>query len=273
MNIFYYGDQNSERWTKMFERLREKDLKDDPDHRKVCPTGWNDNEKPYHYRIDATKEELQELMENYYEKEDPLSEDGHSVVGNPYPAPDSPDTITFGAASANTTHLGGSDYNDTLSLGRISEFGGDTVLSTSDTIRLSDDAYPSLGSYLPPYYNMGGSFANDTLNFSPTPKPNLDKPGLFKYNEDVALKDARDYVTSTYSGHYTTKGSHTQTLDLIQSVGDAESFCRSNAIKYLSRYDKKGVPKNDILKAIHYCLLLYYFDGHTTETDSTNYPF
>ena len=39
----------------MFERLREKDLKDDPDHRKVCPTGWNDNEKPYHYRIDATK--------------------------------------------------------------------------------------------------------------------------------------------------------------------------------------------------------------------------
>ena len=173
-------------------------------------------------------------------------EDGHSVVGNPYPTPPSPDTITFGTASANTTNLGGSNDNDTLSLGRISEFGGDMD---------------------------GPHFDSDTLNFSTPPTPSLTKkPGVFKYNEDVALKDARAYVTSTYSGHYTTEGSQTQTLDLIQSVGDAESFCRSNAIKYLSRYDKKGVPKNDILKAIHYCLLLYYFDGHTTPPDS-NYPY
>ena len=52
-----------------------------------------------------------------------------------------------------------------------------------------------------------------------------------------------------------------QTLDLIHSVGDAESFCRSNAIKYLSRYDKKGQAKRDILKAMHYCTILYYFSG------------
>jgi len=195
-------------------------------------------------------------------------EDGHSVVGNPYPTLPSPDTITFGTASANTTNLGGSNDNDTLSLGRISEFGGD--MGGPHT----DDTYPSLNSYLPPYGSpYGVSFDSDTLNFSTPPTPSLTKkPGVFKYNEDVALKDARAYVTSTYSGHYTTEGSQTQTLDLIQSVGDAESFCRSNAIKYLSRYDKKGVPKNDILKAIHYCLLLYYFDGHTTPPDS-NYPY
>ena len=179
-----------------------------------------------------------------------------------------PDTITFGTASANTINLGGSNDNDTLSLGRISEFGGD--MGGPHT----DDTYPSLNSYLPSYGSpYGVSFASDTLNFSTPPTPSLTKkPGVFKYNEDVALKDARAYVTSTYSGHYTTEGSQTQTLDLIQSVGDAESFCRSNAIKYLSRYDKKGVPKNDILKAIHYCLLLYYFDGHTTPPDS-NYPY
>ena len=62
-------------------------------------------------------------------------------------------------------------------------------------------------------------------------------------------------MSSTYQGHYTNENSRCQTLDLIHSVGDAESFCRSNAIKYLSRYDKKGSAKRDILKAMHYCLL------------------
>ena len=64
---------------------------------------------------------------------------------------------------------------------------------------------------------------------------------------------------STYKAHYTSDKNVTQTLDLIESIGDAEPFCRSNAIKYLSRYDKKGTAKQDILKAIHYCVLLYHF--------------
>ena len=78
------------------------------------------------------------------------------------------------------------------------------------------------------------------------------------------------YKRQTYRGHYTNENSDTQTLDLIHSVGDAESFCRSNALKYLSRYDKKGSAKQDILKAMHYCLLLYYFSGNTKEPDYTN---
>ncbi len=123
--------------------------------------------------------------------------------------------------------------------------------------------------------------APETLNFSmegvglvdePTtvkPQANLDyKPQ--KYEEDKGIADLKNYVTSTYRGHYTSEQNNTQTLDLIQSVGDAESFCRSNAIKYLARYDKKGSAKNDILKAMHYCLLLYYFSGNTQEPDYTN---
>ena len=101
------------------------------------------------------------------------------------------------------------------------------------------------------------------------PEPNLDYKS-HKYEEDKGIKDLRDYVSSTYNGHYTSKQNNTQTLDLIQSVGDAESFCRSNAIKYLARYDKKGSAKQDILKAMHYCLLLYYFSGNTKEPDYTN---
>ena len=82
----------------------------------------------------------------------------------------------------------------------------------------------------------------------------------FKYEEDVILKQAEDYIAKTYELHYTSDKGNYQTLDLIESIGDAEAFCRSNAIKYLSRFGKKdGKNRKDILKAIHYCTLLYHF--------------
>ena len=102
------------------------------------------------------------------------------------------------------------------------------------------------------------------------PEPNLEYKSQ-KYEEDLGIKDLKDYISSTYSGHYTSEQNNTQTLDLIQSVGDAESFCRSNAIKYLARYDKKGQAKRDILKALHYSLLLYHFSGQLNETTTRGY--
>ena len=111
---------------------------------------------------------------------------------------------------------------------------------------------------------------NDFMSGKSTPKPEPNfKYQQQKYGEDRGIKDLKDYVSSTYSGHYTSQNNNVQTLDLIQSVGDAESFCRSNAIKYLSMYYKKGQAKRDILKAMHYCLLLYYFSGHANENDET----
>jgi len=94
--------------------------------------------------------------------------------------------------------------------------------------------------------------------------------GFWKYEEDLTLKEIRDYLSGTYRAHYTSQESKTQTLDLIESIGDAEAFCRSNAIKYLSRFGKKnGKSKLDILKAIHYCVLLYHFAGlHKPSTDN-----
>ena len=117
----------------------------------------------------------------------------------------------------------------------------------------------------------GINLSDDVVTFGEgiKPEPNLDFKSQ-KYEEDKGIKDLKDYITSTYKGHYTSEQNSTQTLDLIQSVGDAESFCRSNAIKYLARYDKKGSAKQDILKAMHYCLLLYYFSGNTQEPDYTN---
>ena len=117
--------------------------------------------------------------------------------------------------------------------------------------QFGDDPYPTLGS------------------IPGVKEPSINKKQIRKYEEDKGIKDLQDYISTTYGGHYTSEHNNVQTLDLIESVGDAESFCRSNAIKYLSRYDKKGQAKRDILKALHYTLLLYYFSGHTQNDEIT----
>ena len=104
-----------------------------------------------------------------------------------------------------------------------------------------------------------------------TPTPGIESNNPRKYKEDESIKALQDYISTTYNGHYTSKENNVQTLDLIESVGDAESFCRSNAIKYLSRYDKKGQAKRDILKALHYSLLLYHFSGQLNENPTRGY--
>ena len=103
------------------------------------------------------------------------------------------------------------------------------------------------------------------------PTPGIESNSPRKYKEDESIKALQDYISTTYGGHYTSKENNVQTLDLIESVGDAEAFCRSNAIKYLSRYDKKGQSKRDILKALHYTLLLYHFSGQLNETTTRGY--
>ena len=109
------------------------------------------------------------------------------------------------------------------------------------------------------------------LTMPDTPTPGIQKDYPRKYREDESIKALQEYISTTYGGHYTSKQNNVQTLDLIESVGDAESFCRSNAIKYLSRYDKKGQAKRDILKALHYALLLYHFSGQLNETPTRGY--
>lgn len=124
-----------------------------------------------------------------------------------------------------------------------------------------------------------GTASGDMITFNLTMEPedkidlNLDQltnNGFWKYEEDKTMKEVREYLSSTYKSHYTSQESKTQTLDLVEAIGDAEPFCRSNAIKYLSRFGKKnGKSKQDILKAIHYCVLLYHFSGLHNETKGT----
>ena len=168
-------------------------------------------------------------------------DDGFSVTGNPYGA--GPDTLNITGS-----RLPGAMGEDHIRIDPPNHYPP------------VDDKGHSANTYLPPYYS-----GNWREVYSTKPPVNLESSSSRKYKEDESINDLKDYVASTYSGHYTSKNNNVQTLDLIQSVGDAESFCRSNAIKYLSRYDKKGQAKRDILKAMHYCLLLYYFSGQTNE--------
>ena len=91
-----------------------------------------------------------------------------------------------------------------------------------------------------------------------------------KYNEQEILQELKDYITNTYGRHYSSGNDGIQTLDLIEACGDAEAFCRSNILKYASRYDKKGSAKFDIMKIMHYAVLLYHFNQKDKVTDT--YP-
>ena len=91
----------------------------------------------------------------------------------------------------------------------------------------------------------------------------------FKYHEDEILKDIHEYVSRTYQGHYTgTKHEFrkVQTIDLMAARDIAPDFCQANILKYGSRYgSKNGKSKTDLLKVIHYAMLLLHFDGHYGE--------
>ena len=148
----------------------------------------------------------------------------------------------------------------------------------NDGISLTGNPYSSpdmlvLGSRLPGGLGEDHISFNSSSTFNLTVPEDTNKNGFWKYEEDKTLKEVEQYLSSTYHSHYTSEQSKTQTLDLIESIGDAEAFTRSNAIKYLSRFGKKnGKSKMDILKAIHYCILLYHFAGlHKNTINTYNY--
>ena len=92
----------------------------------------------------------------------------------------------------------------------------------------------------------------------------------FKYSEDKILKELTDYISGTYNQHYSAGDDKIQTLDLIEACGDGEAFCRSNILKYASRYDKKGTARRDILKILHYAVLLLHFNDKNAQRET--YP-
>jgi hypothetical protein len=116
------------------------------------------------------------------------------------------------------------------------------------------------------YLSLGGE---DSVSFNLTMEEK-NTQSKYKYSEDAILKELQDYITGTYNQHYSAGDDKIQTLDLIEACGDGESFCRSNILKYASRYDKKGTARRDIMKILHYAVLLMHFNDKNAQRET--YP-
>ena len=122
-------------------------------------------------------------------------------------------------------------------------------------------------------YKLTMNEDSQMLNLTKKPVTMTDKTNhLWKYNEDKILKDVEDYVTGTYGSHYCGQNQEyrdIQTIDLMAAKDLAANFCQANILKYGSRYGQKnGRNKIDLLKVIHYAMLLLHFDGHYSRQDN-----
>ena len=88
-----------------------------------------------------------------------------------------------------------------------------------------------------------------------------------KYKDvDKIIKEISDYIKGTYGEHYSTTKDGFQVQDMLRHLDIDKHFCQANAIKYLCRYGKKdGKNRKDLLKAIHYIILL--MDSESNEPD------
>ena len=133
---------------------------------------------------------------------------------------------------------------------------------------LKMDEYPySEHDFHPDYTELPDTIPElNTINLKMT-SPNQNR---YKYNEEEILKELADYICGTYNQHYSAGDDKIQTLDLIEACGDGEAFCRSNILKYASRYDKKGTARRDIMKILHYAVLLMHFNDKNAQRETYN---
>ena len=76
----------------------------------------------------------------------------------------------------------------------------------------------------------------------------------YKYSEDIALAELKDYIDATYDEHYSKN--KFQATEFIIDGGHGEGFCIGNIMKYAQRYGKKGGKnRKDLLKVIHYGII------------------
>ncbi len=171
--------------------------------------------------------------------QDYWEEDGFSVVGNP--GTESPDTIVF-----SSSHLPGG-------------MGNDHITFSSDGINAAQSV---------PFNYFAESEDSISFDLPTSSKPSTNTKQ--KYSEDVIIKELKEYIGRTYQQHYSAGDDKIQTLDLIEACGDGEAFCRSNILKYASRYDKKGTARRDIMKILHYAVLLMHFNDKNAQRET--YP-
>ena len=85
----------------------------------------------------------------------------------------------------------------------------------------------------------------------------------YKYNEDNVLNNVKKYIDEIYLGHHYKSDDDIECFDAWIALGSASSTFRDTALKYLWRYgNKDGNNQKDLVKAIHYIMLLIYNDHY-----------
>jgi hypothetical protein len=80
---------------------------------------------------------------------------------------------------------------------------------------------------------------------------------------DDLLKEIKDYIEGCYGEHYAT--GEIMMIDVWEKNGSLVTTARDIAMKHLDRYGKKeGSNKKDLLKTIHYCLMILQHDHGAT---------
>ena len=139
----------------------------------------------------------------------------------------------------------------------------------------SSDGYPSsFTTFSDNDDQVAHHFADSLMLNTEGPTKEIMTDSRNKCHENEILEDIKDYVSSTYNGHYTGNKHefrNVQTIDLMASRDLASDFCQANILKYGSRYGSKdGKNKKDLLKVIHYAMLLLHFDEHYGKPSMTS---
>jgi hypothetical protein len=97
----------------------------------------------------------------------------------------------------------------------------------------------------------------------PDPPKKVD-PFTNKYKELEMMSEVLSHIKATYGQHYCDPTTNFQVFDLLLNMKFDDTptmreYARACAIKYLSRYGRKGgYNRVDMYKAVHYCLMLMF---------------
>ena len=95
----------------------------------------------------------------------------------------------------------------------------------------------------------------------------MEKEINYKYNEGQLITELKEYIDATYGEHYSMN--KFQPTEFIIDNGHGVGFTAGNVMKYVQRYGKKaGRNRQDILKELHYSMMLLYV--HDIETKELN---
>jgi len=81
----------------------------------------------------------------------------------------------------------------------------------------------------------------------------------YKFDEDEYINEFKEYIDTTYSGHYASN--KLQSTEVIIDRGHGTGFCMGNVDKYSNRYGNKGTrddARKDLMKILHYALIQLY---------------